>query len=159
LKIDSEGPMMFTFGGDEEDGEGNGKPMGLMIGPDKAGDMPDINPDDFDFDGDMPAGANVGVAVRVTAPGSGPDDADGEPMFAPGQGGATAVAGGEDGQPQVSIKMAGANGQDLPPEVRAKLEKRAAEMAEKIKAQIEKRMAENQNAGDAADGALTAALP
>jgi hypothetical protein len=77
---------------------------------------------------------NMDIGVRMTAEVPGP-----------GQGGAGSVqAGGDEAvSPDVSVQISSPRGEDIPEEVRQQMEKRAAEMVEKIKAEMAKQQAEN----------------
>lgn len=153
LAGDGDGPMVFAFGGGiGEDGEE--APMGMMIAAGNPDEMPEIDLSELEeMEGDLPDGMNVDVGVRMTAAVPGPG---GE-----GGGAAAVPAGGhEDGGPEVSVQFTSPNGEDLPEEVRQQLEKRAADIAEKIKAEVAKQQAENPQGGhEGGEDLVAAALP
>jgi hypothetical protein len=82
---------------------------------------------------DMPGGMAIGMEVRIPGPGGEGDEGGGAPAQ---------VAPGGDAEPGVAISFESANGEEIPEEVRKKLEEAATKMAEKMKAQIEQQMAE-----------------
>jgi hypothetical protein len=88
----------------------------------------------------MPMGFGVGVDVRV---GGAPNGPEGEEAAEGDQGEAPPAS--------VSVKFESPDGQEIPEELRRKLEENAARMAEQIKKQVEERMAEG---GDPMHGPL-----
>lgn len=121
------GPLKMT-GADGE--AGDGQKAALVIAPGQ-GELPMISMDELE---EMEGGMAMDIGVRITA---GEDE-----------GGANL----EESEPSVSVAFQ--SSEELPEEVRKKLEEQAQAIAEKIKAQIEEQRAK----GEAGDG-VTPPLP
>lgn len=142
MPMPANGPMRIKLGpgglglNEEEGGEGDDREAVIF----QIGDeMPDLDamieadPEMVELEQGMPGGMAVGVEVRMAAPGP-----DGE---AP-----AVMPDGE--EPGVAISFESANGEEIPEEVRKKLEEAATKMAEKMQQQIEQQMAEGGEFSD-----------
>lgn len=136
------GPMVFALGGGEDG------PIGLALAHENPDELPELALGEWgEMEGDLAPGMGMDIGVRVTA------------AMPAGGGEAVAMGDAADGEPQVAIQVASANGAEIPEDLRKKLEERAAEMAEKIKQQVEARLAEGQQPDQAAGEGLAAMEP
>ena len=135
------GPMRVRLGPDgaggegvEGDGEGEGEAVFMALGDalppldELMAEDPEL---DEDMEGQMPRKMAVGVEVRMG------DEAGAEG----GDGGGGAAVAQQSGDASVSFSFQGADGEEIPEEVRKKLEEAAQKMAEKLKAQMEEQAA------------------
>ena len=120
-------PMVFgpvkVMGGEGAPGEGDAAAIVVAAG---AGDLPMITMDELD---EMGGEMGFELGVRVTADSGDPADV-------------------EAGEPDVSVAIQ--SSEDLPEEMRKKLEEQAQAIAEKIKAQLEEQRAQGEGEAGAA---------
>ncbi len=114
------------------------------------------------IDVDFTVGGGVAIAIQAHAGEEGvePGDGEGGPQVAlPGMEGGTVVhveaAAGEPGDPAtagVVVALSGADGEELPPEVKERLQKRAQELAEQLRKHMEEAAAAGLDPAEALPG-------